>query len=259
MRIKIYPNTLHEVEGQNKHQLCDIFKYWVAKQTGKTQDFPPIFERFEFVAAPEEADLCVLRATCPGYVKLERLDVMWGFIEQVNQVGKAAIGFVTGDFKPHIPYKNVVIFSESLWRSRAKAPQFSLASFATPDFETYLGNPVQFRTKGTKPVIGFCGNAEVTIKDLLTDAIQLFSINARNWAGVSRWEPPPLFPARLFRKRILSRLARSALVQTQFILRNRYWGGATGRSAQLSLENSVRREFIGNLFGTDYNVCVRHG
>jgi Exostosin family len=73
--------------------------------------------------------------------------------------------------------------------------------------------------------------------------------------GLRLAEPQPVYPPALLRARAMRKLAGSPRVQTQFIARARYRGGATDATRRAQ----TTQEFYQNIAETDYTLCVRGG
>ncbi len=143
--------------------------------------------------------------------------------------------------------ESAIILRTSLDRRTRRTNEF--AFFATHEdiVQTHLGGSLRWRSCEEVPTVGFCGVA-------------------------SRTAPPPTRQAKLMLQSLLSRLTgyhvprndgiflrREAIlgleaaeaVETNFIIRDEYFGGG------MSSRERVRREYVDNILNSDYVLCVR--
>jgi len=73
--------------------------------------------------------------------------------------------------------------------------------------------------------------------------------------GLRYFEPQVLYPSTLRRNKVLNHLSNSSMVQSDFIIRDKYRAGA-----QSEKDRRVSTlEFFNNLRNTDYTICIRGG
>jgi len=106
------------------------------------------------------------------------------------------------------------------------------------DLLRYNDGRLRLREKTPKPVVGFCGYVSPLWKQVLQrlrgDRDKVVGHAARTRAIRALWSSPG--------------------VQTRFIIRRHYAGGALAEPQNYA---TARRQFVENLFDSDYALCVR--
>lgn len=112
----------------------------------------------------------------------------------------------------------------------------------TDDMLADRGGQVQVRDKAERPIVGFCGNVG------------------------TRWQEPILrmlghaakVEGAVIRRRVMRTLRRSKRVQTRFLPRRQFWGGAvTRKKFDREQQLRMRQQYIDNMLGSDYTLCIR--
>jgi len=245
--------------SENRLDLCDVIRpFWNNRSLEENikiyGDFPKWLERVDSL---DKADAAVLPMHWGYYQRSHQERVGARFAEQARSANKPLVVFAPGDLKPHVPFADAVIFGASLYRSKSKSHHFAHAAFLGDYVAQYLGNHMSPRVKGKKPVVGFCGQASSTPVRLMGMWLRNVSLAVRDKLSVLPFEVPPITPHILLRAKILKTLAQSDSVQTNFLIRDRYWGGAESVIKQPSQKGDLKREFINNIVNSDYTVCVR--
>ena len=80
----------------------------------------------------------------------------------------------------------------------------------------------------------------------------------RRGAQLLGLRPRPKKHGAPIRARALRALSRSSLVETNFVFRDRFWGGAVSSVTEdLERMQRLRREYVQNMVETDYILCTR--
>lgn len=197
-----------------------------------------------------KADIWILPMTWNYYVDHGKVGLVRNIVNEGIQKGKKVIAFSTGDFTANVPFEGLTIFEASVYRSRNTGAQ-AMPVFIEDYLEKYFDGKLVLREKQSKPVVGFCGQASSGRFSEVARSARL-SFQRTAWKiGARKWEPATVEHTAL-RSRVLERLVRSPLVQTNFILRKKYKGGdATGDN------NDLKAKFVRNIVESDYTVCVR--
>lgn len=214
-----------------------------ARESERTKDL--LFERrFEnlFKAAPhlwqagtfEEAQLAVYSHSYSAGSETDALAV------RARDAGLPCLFFSTSDV--HTPcsppfgtvYRSAIFLSKRTPHERAMPP-------ICEDMLLYRDGRPQPRTRGPKPVVGFCGYVLPEWKTFL----QALLGRADKAQG------------HLIRRVALRVLTRSQLIGTNLLVRNSYWGGAVRHGKDPRLVANVREEFVRNMFECDYVLCAR--
>lgn len=197
-----------------------------------------------------KADIWILPMTWNYYVDHGKVGLVRNIVNEGMHEGKRVIAFSTGDFTANVPFEGLTIFEASVYRSRNTGAQ-AMPVFIDDYLEKYYGGKVVLREKPSKPVVGFCGQASSGRFSEIARSARLALQRAAWKVGARKWEPATVEHTAL-RSRVLERLVRSPLVQTNFVLRKKYRGGdATGDN------NDLKAEFVRNIVESDYTVCVR--
>jgi len=215
--------------------------------------------RIQVVQDLSVTDVCTLPYSWNYYVDLKKIDQAEQFIHSAQQANKQVVIFSTGDFAANIPFSNIILLESSGYRSRRGVSGnqiWGLPTFIRDYIALYNNGNLANREKGKFPVVGFCGQADGN----LFDFSRRYILNRWRWTsyklGFRKWEPAP-YETTYFRKKILDILANSPKVETDFIRRIRYRGGYWDKKK--NPQHSSRLEFIYNILGTDYTVCMRGG
>jgi hypothetical protein len=212
---------------------------------------------FKAVDAPEEASLWLLPLLWNDYLEQDLIALVEEEALRAAQMGRRLMVFSQGDFPAHLPITDGILFERSSYASRRDKggnDVYALPAFIPDYLKLYCHGQVQLREKGASPVVGFCGQAggsplDLTQRELMT---RLRKMSYR--MGWRKWEPAPYEVTRL-RSRILEQVRRCPGLQTSFLTRSRYRAGYM--PAEKDPFHPTRLEFIQNILGSDFTVCVR--
>ena len=203
-------------------------------------------------------DMAVLPMTWNHYIRLGKLAQAQRFVEAARMHSRPILSYVSGDEGVRVPseFSDVWTVRASGFRSRRNSRQIAQPVFFTdpvaqfPELEN--AEPAQLLQK---PVVGFCGQSNARLHKAVIDTLRCASRNLAFHFGFRLAEPQPLYPPSLLRARALGLLAGSPCIETRFIQRLRYRGGATDPQSQR--ETSL--DFYRNIATTHYTLCVRGG
>lgn len=152
----------------------------------------------------------------------------------------------------------LVTFAYLGYESQRSENEFCAPWFANDPLPIYLDNELTIRQKGAKPVLGFCGRGVVTFSRLVWQLWRNTLRTSKSWLRISPFAPPRIASEVAFRARILSNIQSSNLVETDFILQERFLAGISQDPiARTDLHHPIRLQFINNLLDTDYTLCIR--
>jgi hypothetical protein len=210
---------------------------------------------FEFTNHLEEADLAILTMAWNYYVKTKQENLAIAFVKECAASNKKVIAFNAGDFGVRIPYfENLMILRPSGYKSKFKANEYALPSFiADPLKKYYQTDEVFVRPYLSKPVIGFCGQANISSLNVMKEIGSTVLRNLKCYLGISKNEPQQMLSTSYLRASILNTLQKSNVLNTNFIFRKKYRAGVT----QDKDSHQTTLEFYDNLRDSDYVVCVR--
>ena len=204
----------------------------------------------------EDADFAVLPFDWTHTIHNKKIrDIAIQFAKKVQKAGKKTIIFFSNDSEKEVPIENAIIFRTSFYRSSRKTNEYAMPSWSE-DFIKYTGGLPRIQIKKIKPLIGFCGSADAheemslkyKLKAILLRTIQL-SFDYKKLSN----------PGTIIRANALSVLSNSPLVETNFIIKNTFFGGACKplRSVDFVLMHKARLEYVRNMVESDYTLCCR--
>ncbi|CAM3436758.1 exostosin domain-containing protein [Aequorivita lipolytica] len=210
---------------------------------------------FEFTELLEEADLVVLTMAWNYYVQTNQIKKATDFVEHCKTLNKKVITFNAGDFGVKIPYfNNLIILRLSGYKSKFTENEYALPAFISDPLKKYYQTDSVFeRPYLSKPVIGFCGQANASHFNAAKEVINTFLRNIKNLIMRSKEEPQQLLSTSFLRASVLKTLQESYDVETNFIIRKKYRAGVTTNKDS----HKTTLEFYDNLRDSDYVVCVR--
>ena len=178
------------------------------------------------------------------------------FADRALNAGKRVAVFFWSDSDKPVHLENAVIFRTSLYRSKRAPHVFAMPAWGENFVERYCDNQLPLRAKGSKPVVGFCGNAD-PINPSLAAHTKKLGCRLANALRVrqARFESRPL------RTRALRALSESPFLETNFVVRPLFLGGAVqpDGTIDLAVKRQIRGEFVQNMVDSDYVLCTRGG
>ena len=160
------------------------------------------------------------------------------FVAEALAAGKPTAVFVGADEHLSIPHEGALVFQLSLVRSRRRPNDFAQPAWSEDFVTAHLGGRLPLRSKGARPVVGFCGLAPPR----------------RGIFNRARTHPSHTS----IRARALRLLREHDGVETSFIERERFLGGAITRGRlDLDAMRRVRDEYVANMVESDYILCGR--
>jgi hypothetical protein len=210
---------------------------------------------FEFTSYLEEADVVILTMAWNYYIKTKQENLAIAYVMECAASNKKIIAFNAGDFGVRIPYfENLIILRPSGYKSKFTENEYALPPFiADPLKKYYQTDAVFVRPYLSKPVIGFCGQANSSSVNAMKEIGSTVFRNLKDYFGISKNEPQQLLSTTYLRASILNTLQKSHTLKTNFILRKKYRAGVT----QDKDSHQTTLEFYDNLRESDYVVCVR--
>lgn len=254
--MKIYFNP--KLYSQEKRPfLADILRPYINARSleENIEIYGPQITQYEVVSRPQDADLHVLTMIWDYYFQSGQLKEAEVFIEQAMSLNKPVVVWQNSDFSVRFSqYKNVFLFQTSGYRSTRNTGQFSKPVFVGDPLQQLTMSGIELRQKSSRPVVGFCGQADYTLGHALSSWLRFGFFNIRNALGFAPYENLPLRPLSTgLRWQVLHQLEKEPGIQTNFIKRKKYKAGARS----LDEMNISRREFWDNMLESDYVVCIR--
>jgi hypothetical protein len=160
------------------------------------------------------------------------------FVNEAGRLGTRTAVFIGSDDHEDVLYDDATVFQTSLYRSSQRENEFAQPAWSEDFISAHLGGRLPTRRKRPKPVVGFCGLAPRR-RELLP-RLRAHSSHT------------------LVRARALRFLRRHHGVETNFVERRRFLGGAISRGeVNFATMQRVRREYVQNIVDSDYVVCTR--
>jgi hypothetical protein len=159
-----------------------------------------------------------------------------GLIKISKDFSKKIIIFAIGDSTEVVDIPNSIVIRTSQYKSLKKDNEIIVPAYAT---DLSYEKPIEYRNKSQKPVIGFCGWAKTGgIKQKI-----LFLI--KNYFFLRNALKQGLY----FRKKAISILSKSKLVDAKFIIRSSY--SASEKTIELDAKKA-REEYRKNMIESDF-------
>jgi len=223
-----------------------------APHAGLFDQYMHLGHEFFEMASLEQADLAIM----PGkweqvMLNSEARTLASEFAEQARQSGKQMVIFFWSDYNEDLDIADVIMFRTSLYRSKKKSSEFAMPAWSEDFVMKYMNGKVPIRPKSPKPRVGFCGFAEAITPQLL---IKNHIKKILHFIGINKGEiRPPL------RGKALKILAKDNRIDTNFIIRKSFLGGALNKDGTMNpiIMNKTRQEYLKNLRESDYILCVR--
>jgi Exostosin family len=204
--------------------------------SGRFDRYASLGGRFFRLTGLGEAELAVVPADWTHIVKNPASAAAAAEFGAVAcEAGARTIVFFVNDSDEPVVLPGATVFRTSLYRSRQRAAEFAQPAWSEDFAERYAQPELPLRKKQLEPTVGFCG---------LAPAARL----ARFRRGVGS----------SIRGRALHRLTRTTGVQTNFVVRQEFVGGAVrdGRTDAATMQR-VRIEYVQNMLDSDYVLCAR--
>ncbi len=200
--------------------------------------------RFFQITPAEEADLIIYPQEWePGQKDAGELGRL------ACAYGKPLVIFFNNDSDEEINVKEGVVFRTSFYRSRRKPNEHAMPAWSEDLVERFCDGVLPLRSKGSKPVVSYCGYSG-------SGDWSSLKVLARRFLGRTAKK----HPGQSVRSRAIALLRRAPGVKTNFIIRKDYWGGAMRPGGLDPVKAAaVRREFVQNMLDGDYVLCARGG
>ena len=171
---------------------------------------------------------------------------------RARRAGRPLVVFFGGDRScDRVPLPGAIVFREGGYRSHMTDTDVAMPAFAEDLLAEYCDGAVVERTRGARPVVGFCGLARR--RSGLNVWMRLALYHAVVFARERRLHPSPYLGENL-RTTALAHLVAHSDVDTNLVVRE---SSTFFRDASPSELVDVRREYVENLIHSDYVLCVR--
>jgi hypothetical protein len=215
-------------------------------------------DMFSYTAQFNEADCVILPRTINYYLAKGKESFLAEINQQCAVSGKKAFGYIAGDFGERFPeFSHLIYFRMGGFRSQLndnnRAFPSSLSDHLKRLYQTTDIAPLPW---SEKPVVGFCGQATLSKNKAVKENIKFLKENLRRFVkNPFRTDYEPLFASGYERAKLLKSIEADSNIDTQFIYREHYRGGANSTESL----HKTTQEYYDNLRASQYVVCIRGG
>ncbi|MBI3583565.1 MAG: exostosin family protein [Nitrospinae bacterium] len=264
--LKIFSDKSYLPTG--KGHIAMLYPFWGKNpedprdpSSGRFDRYTEIGSSFFKMAPLVEADVAVFPGAWEHVIgNRDALKKAEEFIEKATRAGKLTVIFFFSDSDEEITYKNIVIFRTSLYRSCRKPNEFAMPAWSEDFVEKYSNRKLPLREKKEKAVVGFCGYSppfkemHLSFRQKLRSVIHSSRRLLKKLIGYKNVDSYVRTPA-------LQILAVSHQIDSNFIIREQFLGGASPSSGKIDFErmNKLRQEYVQNMVESDYILCARGG
>lgn len=245
--LKLYTNSDY-LNEKNRSLIFPLLLGLAYKEIFLVKDY------YCLVSKIEEADIVVLPLQLEFFLKNDKQE----FTKLLNLAKQSKIPFwvySAGDFGTTLYDNQIITFR--LGGFKSKYPEkntFILPSFIPDPYEYYLeGNLFKILVKSELPKIGFVGHANNTMRKWITEYYNFIKYNFLRLVGKKKTDYQSFYPSSAIRFKILMKLQQSNLIDTQFILREKYRAGAQSKDET----QKTTEEFFQNMYSNPYVFCMR--
>ena len=171
--------------------------------------------------------------------------------------GRPVVVFVTHDMLKEVPLAGSVVFRTSMLASTRRPNEHALPYWLPDEVEARFGGELPLRGKAARPSVGFCGQSPLKMDARSRLSRRLRAARVVRALARRLGRDPTLNYSFYARAQALEALSRSREVRSNFILRGAWFDGAFERGADRPRLERSRREYVENMFGSDYVLCVR--
>lgn len=161
-------------------------------------------------------------------------------VAEARAAGKPLLIDGSGDIERPIDIPNAIVLRLSQYRYSKKPNEITIPFLAEDLLESFRGGKLSLCEKSVTPSVAFMGWAIPTLKQRVFDVF--FGKRGPEQKGI------------FFRARALRALAQSARVELRVKARGSYSGHVKTMEDE---PETLRREFVENLFGSDYALAVK--
>lgn len=264
--LKIFSDRSYLMPG--KGHVTMLYPFWGKNiedprdpSSGRFDKYAEVGSRFFQMTTLEDADIAVFPGAWEHVIgNTSALKKAEQFIKSASQAGKPTVIFFWSDSDEDIPYENIIIFRTSLYHSRKKLNEFAMPAWSEDFIAKYHNEQLPIRQKKERPVVGFCGYAPpyrgmpLSFRQKLRSVIHGSRRLLKKLIGYKSANSS-------IRTAALQVLAMNNQIDSNFIIREQFLGGASTSSGKIDFErmNRLRQEYVQNMIESDYILCARGG
>lgn len=256
-KVKLYTNRSYL--ANDTASIPMLYPFWGSSsedkrlpESGRYDHYEATGKQYFELTSLQDADIAVAPAAWESSSENKRLTEK--LVETARQAGKKTAIFFWSDSAEAVPLDDIILFRTSFYKSQCKFYEFAQPSWSEDFVEKYFDDALPILEKTERPIVGFCGFA------FLPNAQRQFSSALLNTAKkiLKGASSDNQVGARL-RGKALQALSSHKEIQTNFIIRNQFLGGAFLPNGSIDIQRmqEVRREYVQNIRESQYVLCVR--
>ena len=264
VKLKIFSDRKYLPEGLG--HVVMLYPFWGKNpedfrdpNSGRFDRYLDVGQSLFKMTSLEDADFAVMPFDWTHVIHNEKSeDMAIQFASKAQKAGKKVVIFYLNDSDEDLPIENAVIFRTSFYRSSRKPNEYAMSSWSEDFVMKYTGNQLRIQQKRLKPCVGFCGYS-----DPMEFSLKRRLFNILRWGGRSCGiikKKQKVFPelGKAIRADSLRVLSNSPLIETNFIIRNDFFGGCLADGIEdFELMQKDRLEYVKNMVESDYTICAR--
>lgn len=257
MKLKIFS----ELEVLKDNFDCEpiLLPFFAELTSTKQFNCRKIFENYALhknsffkLSSLQEAELTVLPVNWEKALSTGKADISLDLTQKAEEANTISIGFFGGDCSHlKLEKENDLMFRQSLFASNRASNDFAYPAWSKDILLEHLNGELPvIKEKPIKPTVGFCGfSAKKNWKTYLKIWLHQSEKKMKNR------KIPRYHIGHVLRTLALSKLAKSSLINSNFIIRNRSFFQNT--KSNLALQQKQYHEFVNNIVESDYIFCCR--
>lgn len=247
------------VEKKYRRQIFPLLKPFQKGNDFSNKDRMSLYhiseEEINFVTKMEEADVVVLPMSWNFYVNKGLKNEAIEHILEAKRYGKTVLSYLIGDYGIKVPdFENVIVFRASGHRSRLSDSHKGMPPFIEDPIQSiYQRDFIEIQPYTSNPIIGFCGMANFSKGYAAEELSRIIARNLSYYIGSSKNLPQEVIPTTYRRAQLLKTCMDDTAIETNFIFRKKYFGGALTKTEK----EKLTKEFYDNLRDSQYVLCLR--
>ncbi len=213
-------------------------------------------KEFNLTKKIEDSSFLLIPYPINYYFETNSMHIIKNYSQLCMSYNINGYGYISGDYpKYYKEFKNITYFRMGGYRSKLSEKNQGFPAALTDQFlKIYKKEKIILRKKKEIPVVGFCGLAS---NNLITKTKQnikyIIDTIDNNSNPFKKNIYQPKFNSAYERFSILKQIEESEHIDTNFIFRNQYRGGAITKDQY----KKTTLEYYDNIINSDYIFCLR--
>ncbi len=179
--MKFWSDKRLAPHGKLNKQISLLYPFWNDfSEAERLHKWGLRYSLFQMVDDPADADFLALPALYTYYRSKRLLHMVKSFVQIAEELEKPVVVFDFNDNVFEIPSPNVWLFHTALDKRYRKTNQFAVPAIVDDMAKYYHDNQIPYREKPAKPVVGFCGQAAVTLETTVKYTVKNLYFNLRH-------------------------------------------------------------------------------